>query len=78
MAAFLAALPAFIQALPYFLQLAVKIMALVERLIAWADKNNLNGWLENVETHIDALEKANTPEEKSAAARGLGSVLRGL
>lgn len=78
MAAFLAALPAFIQALPYLLQLMVKFMSLAEKLVAWAKKNELSKWMENVENKIDLLEKAKTPDEKREAARGLSDILRSL
>ncbi len=78
MAAFLAALPAFIAALPAMMQLMVKFMTIMEKLVLWAEKNNIEKWLEEVEGAIDALEVANTPEQKLAAARNISGIMRGL
>lgn len=78
MAAFLVALPAFIQALPYLLQLAVKVMTLTEQIVAWAQKNELHIWIDNLETKIDQLDKASTPDEKRQAASDLSKILRSL
>lgn len=78
MAAFLAALPAFIAALPAMMQLALKLMVILEKLVRWAEKNDLEKWLEQVEGAIDDLEKAATPEAKLASARALSGIMRGL
>lgn len=76
--AFLAALPAFIQSLPYLFQVALKVMTLLEKLIQWGEKQQLNQWLSDVEKTIDQLESAKTPQEKRAAARSISELIRKL
>ncbi len=78
MVEFLAALPALIASLPTLFQILLKMMTLVERVVALAEKNGLSKWLESIENGIDQLEKADTVDEKRAAAANLASVLRGL
>lgn len=78
MVAFLAALPAFIASLPAMMQIMVKMMSLLLKIVAWAEKNNVEKWLEEVEGAIDNLEAAKTTEAKLASARALSGIIRGL
>lgn len=53
-------------------------MGLVEKIVAWAEKNEFHKWMEDLELKIDTLEKAKTPDEKRAAASGISDVLKSL
>lgn len=75
MLAFLAALPAFVAALPTMFQLALKFMSLAETLMAWAGKNNLHQWFDDVEGAIDNLEKAKSADAKTKAAKDLSDII---
>lgn len=81
MVAFLAllqALPAFIQSLPYLFQLMLKLMGVIDSFVAWSKQNNLNAWIDDLEKTIDDLNKADTPEKKRGAARGMVDIIRKL
>ena len=78
MIAFFTALPAFIKSLPFLFQLLLKLMGICESFVAWAKENKLNQWLDDLERTIDDLEKADSPEKKRAAARGLVGIIRQL
>ncbi len=41
-------------------------------------KNNLNGWINDLEASIDQLEKADTVEKKLEAAKSLADAIRKL
>lgn len=76
MGAFLAALPAFIASLPYVFQATAQLMSLVGRLVSWAEKNDLQKWIDNLESRIDELEQSKTTDDKLNAARNLANVLK--
>ncbi len=78
MISFLAALPAFIQALPELLQFLVKMMGLIERVSKLVKEREINQWLAQVETQVDLLEKAATPEEKKRVATAVSSLFTRL
>ncbi len=69
---------ALLQSLPEILKLLNRLGDLTDRFLKWSNANNLNGWINNLEAHIDALEKAKTQDEKFAAAAGLASSIRNL
>jgi hypothetical protein len=73
--AFMQALPAFLQILPEFLQICLRLMGLVERIVSYAQENDLSKWIENLEKRFDELERAQTPQEKLSAAHNLSDVL---
>jgi hypothetical protein len=64
---------AFLKALPATIQLIGRLAELMNRLIDWSNKNNINQWINDLEANIDALEKAKTPAEKISAAKSLVS-----
>ncbi len=78
MVAFLAALPAFIAALPALCNLGVQMMTVLQKIVAWAEKNDLNKWLSDVEKAVDQLDAAKTSDEKLAAAKQLSGVIKSL
>lgn len=55
-----------------------KILLLMERIGQWITDRNLNSWLDDVEKTIDALETAQTPEDKRKAARNLVGLVRSI
>lgn len=78
MGAFIAALPTFIASLPALFQLAVKFMTLTEKVLAWANRNDLHNWFNEVEGAIDGLDNAKTSEDKRKAASHLSGIIRKL
>lgn len=76
--AVLQGLPALIQSLPEFFRLLLKCMQLFESFMGWAKQVKLEGWVDDVEKVFDELNKADTPEKKRGAARGLIGVIRRL
>lgn len=69
---------ALIQALPELFKLLNRLGDVVDRFMKWSGQNNLNGWIDNLETSIDALEKADTPQKKLDAAQQLVGSIRKL
>lgn len=67
---------AILEALPALMQTIPKVVSLIERYLNWANANDLNKWIDALEAGIDQLETAQTPEEKSAAARALVDSIR--
>lgn len=62
---------AFLVALP-------RILALMEQIGQWILDKKLNAWLDDVENTIDQLEKAQTAEQKRAAAKSLVGIIRNI
>ena len=60
---------AFLQALP-------QLIDLMNRLGTWMIKNDLIKWMSDLEVQIDKLEKAQTENEKLAAAQGVLNSMR--
>lgn len=74
----IAGIIAFFNAIPAIVELISRMGNLFDSLLKYAEQNNLNGWIDNVEKQIDALKNAKTQEDKLAAAQNLVSTIRGL
>lgn len=55
-----------------------RLMSLIERFVKWSRDANNAAWLDELEKTMDQLEKAETPEQKRAAARALLHSIRTL
>jgi hypothetical protein len=75
MTAFIAALPAFIASIPKLIELMAQTMNLVQRFVAWADTKKVDEWLTQVESHMDQLEAAKSPQEMRDAAKSLSNLI---
>jgi hypothetical protein len=53
-------------------------MAVTARFLAWAERVELHKFFDDVESNIDALEKAVTIEDKRIAARKFSDLLNKL
>lgn len=69
MVAILESLPALMQAIP-------RVLSLIERYLAFVNQHDLNQWLDEIEGGVNQLEKAQTPDEKLAAAHTLIGAIR--
>lgn len=69
---------ALIQALPQFLTLMNRLADAVLRVTNWAQTNDLNKWITELEASVDQLEKSKTPAEKLSAAQALVGSIRKL
>lgn len=67
---------AILEALPALLQAVPRIANLMERFLKFVDQHDLNQWMDEVEKGINQLEKAQTPDEKLAAAHILIGAIR--
>jgi hypothetical protein len=74
----LAALPAFLLALPRLCEVLLRLISICERLISWSKEKALLQWIDDLEATLDKLDKAQTPEEKRTAARGMVDLIRKL
>ena len=51
------------------------MMNMVTSMVAWAQRNELPKWFDDVEAQMNALEKASTPDEKKMAAKGISDLI---
>ena len=73
-----AGIVAFFTALPAIITLISRLGYAFDSLLQLAKQNNLNAWIDSLEGHIDQLKKAQTQDEKLAAAQNLVGCIRGL
>lgn len=61
-----------------FLKILPQILDIMGRIGNLIKAHNLQQWIDELETQIDSLEKAKTPDEKLAVARSLADLIHGL
>jgi len=59
-------------------KLLPKIWAALERVAVFVQQRHLSAWLDDLNTTLEVLENAKTPEERRAGARGLADLIRRL
>ena len=74
----LPALTAALSALPALIGLLNRMCDLVARLGTWTQSNSIEKWITQLESNIDALEKAKTPQEKLDAVQSLVGSIRNI
>lgn len=67
----MAGIIAFFTALPQVVALIGQLGSLLQKLMTAADKNNLRGWMDDLEKRIDNLSAATTETEKYSAVKDL-------
>ena len=74
----MAAIIAFLQALPAFIQILGDIASLMNRFIAWNTQNNINGWIDDLESHMTELEGAKDAKTKLDALAKLANSISNI
>lgn len=75
---FFTAVQTLLRILPELLKTVVRIVDLLERFLAWSQKNKINEWLGEVEHAVENLERADSREKKRDAARSIFDVVSKL
>lgn len=60
------------------LSLIPRILDLFNTLAAYIKEKNLEAWVSDLETTVDNLKKAQTPQDKLAAASSIADLIRKL